>query len=715
MTNRKLLAFTLLMTVPLASCSFLKKKNPVLTADIDNFLTSRGVADVEVPVIAAVADKDVVDSGAISFDDIPCFEYVVTKNLTSSYKSKLTKAKWTISEIDYGSASGIEAVDPNSKVAVQYAYLDKTTAASFNLDVGTYTHVYAYADLHGEDPGPGPGPGPSTGIASDVAEFLSGRGVSGVDFSFLNSIDTDTITYTGTEDGSSGYCPCIYYYIEGNAESSLLSMFRSAGWTVPSTATEYGYECIDPSGTKVEADVLYDSDSSETSLSFYAIADLNGGGEGGEGGEGGGEGIENLQQDLATFMKARGIDSVTIPFISSVSASDILAGEYSTEPVTEDGETYPPYFYFQVSGDKVNTYLSSLSGASWSVPSQEGDYGYECVDPSGKCEVDIAYIDEETAELYALFGLEISAGTTVYVYSVADLDGSGEGGEGGEGGGGTIEGDTLADQVTSYMSGRGVSGVSFTFLNNIDESLIESATAYAAQDDYAPYFEVVLTGDVESSVLSIFRNANWTVPSTAGDYGYECMDPSGSKAEADVVYYENYTYIDFYAYDDIYGEGGEGGGSSGGGGTLPETDGDALIAASTGVSGTTYTDWTYTGESGAVYSGNTAAGAEGDVIQLRNKPDKGYSGIVTTTSGGTIASVEVAFNSETVEGRTLNIYVSNSPFSSPEDLYGDGLTLAGTIVCGTSTSFTISGSYAYVGVLSAQGAIYLDYIVFNWN
>ena len=708
MKKTKLLAFTLLMTVPLASCSIGKKKNPELTADVNNFLASRGVTDVEVPVLAAVADKDVIDKGAISLNDVPCFEYIVSKDVTSSYKTKLNKAKWTISEADYGGASVYEAVDPDNKVAVQYFYLDKNTAASFYLDAGTYTYVFAYSDLHGTDPGPGP----SEGMGDQVSAFLATRGVSGVDFTFLNSVDLMLVTSTATSDGTDGYFPGIFYSLEGDLESSLLSLFRTNSWTVPSTPGEYGYECIDPSGTKVEADVLYDSDYAETYLSFYAIADLNGGGEGGEGGEG----IENLQQDLATFMNARGIGSVTIPFISSISASEVLAGEYSTEPVTEDGETYPPYFYFQVSGDKVSTYLSSLSNANWTVPSEEGDYGYECVDPSGVCEVDISYIDEETVELYSMFGIDISAGTTVYVYAVADLDD--EGGEGGEGGGGTIEGDTLADLVTSYMSGRGVSGVNFSFLNNIDESLIEDASAYS-EEGYAPCFEVVLTGNVESSVLTVFRNANWSVPSTPdSDYGYECLDPSGSKAEADILYDSDYgyTYIDFYAYSDLYDDGGEGGGSSGGGGgTLPETDGDALIAASTGASGTTYVDWTYTGDSGAVYSGNTAAGAEGDVIQLRNKPDKGYSGIVTTTSGGTITSVEVAFNSETVDGRTINIYVSNSPFSGPEDLYGDGLTLAGTIVCGTSTSLTISGNYSYVGVLSAQGAIYLDYIVFNWN
>ena len=42
-------------------------------------------------------------------------------------------------------------------------------------------------------------------------------------------------------------------------------------------------------------------------------------------------------------------------------------------------------------------------------------------------------------------------------------------------------------------------------------------------------------------------------------------------------------------------------------------------------------------------------------------------------------------------------------------------TLLGTIVKGTSTELSIVGNYAYVGVMSNNGAMYLDSISFEWS
>ena len=141
---------------------------------------------------------------------------------------------------------------------------------------------------------------------------------------------------------------------------------------------------------------------------------------------------------------------------------------------------------------------------------------------------------------------------------------------------------------------------------------------------------------------------------------------------------------------------------------------DTLTRASTGVTSTTYTSWSgVTSYSDAVYAGQSA-GSNGS-IQLRSSNNN--SGIITTSSGGTVTSVSVVWNSNTASGRTLNIYGSNSAYSNPTELYtsaGQG-TLLGTIVCGTSTSLTIDGSYAYIGMRSANAAMYLEEIDITWS
>lgn len=141
---------------------------------------------------------------------------------------------------------------------------------------------------------------------------------------------------------------------------------------------------------------------------------------------------------------------------------------------------------------------------------------------------------------------------------------------------------------------------------------------------------------------------------------------------------------------------------------------DELNKTFTGVSGTSYSGWeNKEGTSGAVYAGNSAGGNES--IQLRSSNNN--SGIVSTTSGGRISKVTVAWNSNTAEGRKLDIYGSNEPYEAVTDVYGTETRgdLLGSIVCGTSTELTIVGDYAYVGVRSYTGAMYLDEIDFTWD
>ena len=140
---------------------------------------------------------------------------------------------------------------------------------------------------------------------------------------------------------------------------------------------------------------------------------------------------------------------------------------------------------------------------------------------------------------------------------------------------------------------------------------------------------------------------------------------------------------------------------------------DELTLAITGVTGTNYAEWSdKEATSDAVYAGQSAGGKS--AIQLRSKSNN--SGIITTTSGGLVQSIEVEWNSETADGRTINIYGSNTAYAAATDLYDTEKqgTLLGTIVKGTSTSLEVDGDYEYIGIRSADGALYLDKIVITW-
>jgi len=144
---------------------------------------------------------------------------------------------------------------------------------------------------------------------------------------------------------------------------------------------------------------------------------------------------------------------------------------------------------------------------------------------------------------------------------------------------------------------------------------------------------------------------------------------------------------------------------------------DVLTNATTGVSGTSYKDWTYTStESGAVYVGQSAGGNES--IQLRSKNSN--SGIITTTSGGSVKKITIDWDSNTSSGQTLDVYGNNTVYTSIAELYdtegnSNQGTKLGSIVCGTSTELEVSGDYKYVGLRSKSGALYLASISIVWK
>ena len=140
-----------------------------------------------------------------------------------------------------------------------------------------------------------------------------------------------------------------------------------------------------------------------------------------------------------------------------------------------------------------------------------------------------------------------------------------------------------------------------------------------------------------------------------------------------------------------------------------------------GVTGSSYTVWTNLSctndnHSAAKYGGETAGG--NNSVQLRSDTSKSiYSGIVSTTSGGKVKSVTVAWNGNTSNGRTLDIYGSNEAYEDASELYGDNIkgTLLGSIEKGTSTKYTVTGDYKYIGIRSNNGAMYLNHIYIEWE
>ena len=152
---------------------------------------------------------------------------------------------------------------------------------------------------------------------------------------------------------------------------------------------------------------------------------------------------------------------------------------------------------------------------------------------------------------------------------------------------------------------------------------------------------------------------------------------------------------------------------------------DELTRGLINVTGKDYENWSdisVSDGSSAVYAGNSAGFYKnGDVevesIQIRSTSSN--SGIISTTSGGLVTKVAVEWNSQTADARTLNIYGKNTSYSSASDLYSNDSnvqgTLIGTIVCGTSTELNIATDYAYVGIRSNSGAIYLDGIDISWS
>ena len=143
---------------------------------------------------------------------------------------------------------------------------------------------------------------------------------------------------------------------------------------------------------------------------------------------------------------------------------------------------------------------------------------------------------------------------------------------------------------------------------------------------------------------------------------------------------------------------------------------DTLVSSMFKATSTTYTEFSgVAGTNGAVYAGKSAKSSNGGYIQLRSS--KSEDGIVTTASGGKVKKIVVEWDeTNTTAGRTLDVYVSNTAYTSATELYGTVVgEKIGNIVKGTSTELVIEGDYDYVGLRSNSGAMYIKSITITYE
>lgn len=144
---------------------------------------------------------------------------------------------------------------------------------------------------------------------------------------------------------------------------------------------------------------------------------------------------------------------------------------------------------------------------------------------------------------------------------------------------------------------------------------------------------------------------------------------------------------------------------------------DVLNQEAVGNKGTSYADYTLASEktnSGAAYALQCA----GDKSSIQLRSNNSNSGIVSTTSGGTLKKLTVTWNSATADARVLNVYASDKAFTIA-GLYGSDVTPVATLKKGDATelvsTYVFEDDFTYIGLRSASGAMYLASVDITWE
>lgn len=116
----------------------------------------------------------------------------------------------------------------------------------------------------------------------------------------------------------------------------------------------------------------------------------------------------NLLIDVCDFLESRGVTIENIPYIDKVNDDKVLYTDSY-----EGDEEYAAYYSFVLEGDVVEVALSALKTDEWDVPTDQTEYGYECLNKEETVEIDILYLEVADGE--------VPAGTSFSVYAYDDL------------------------------------------------------------------------------------------------------------------------------------------------------------------------------------------------------------------------------------------------------------------------------------------------------
>ncbi|MGM9746594.1 MAG: Ig-like domain-containing protein [Paludibacteraceae bacterium] len=152
--------------------------------------------------------------------------------------------------------------------------------------------------------------------------------------------------------------------------------------------------------------------------------------------------------------------------------------------------------------------------------------------------------------------------------------------------------------------------------------------------------------------------------------------------------------------------------------------GDVITADTTGVTVDSYTIWSdKTCLSGTKYAGKSATIYNAIKITSRasTSDSKKETGIVNTSNVGYLRQVEVFWNSNNEDGKTVQVLASNEAITSAADLYKniiafDTLGVLQYKTKDVSAQLEVTKNYKYVGLLAvSSGATYFDKVVFTWS
>ena len=146
---------------------------------------------------------------------------------------------------------------------------------------------------------------------------------------------------------------------------------------------------------------------------------------------------------------------------------------------------------------------------------------------------------------------------------------------------------------------------------------------------------------------------------------------------------------------------------------------DRITAANLQATDTSYTDIDYTSNF-ASYKGRSAKTKNGSIQLRSSNSDCGI--VISENQNYLVSSIDIAYDSSTAKGRTVDVYGSFTAFTSAAQLYNtSGQTiqteLIGSIVYDGPTDakhLELTTQYPYIGLRSKSGALYLQYIDINY-